>query len=763
MKNSKLNFKTATNFSASKSLNAQKLKILTSGNKILSIGFLDLEMTLNLSELDMTIFKLEYEKLQTLEGFKSVIESQAELLDNFILTSKNSLLTSLIYLNKTQNQNNKFFIEFLSLNKLNLLENEKFILEIFKYVAHKNLLYVTENDFIKCNCEIRIIIKFPRKEKIIFTLGTKEKFIYLNNENYESKILYKVGNILSQLKSDYSQYSYLFINLNDFIQNANSGENEKKLKSSSSSNDFNKISFENLSALQSINDLLLEIYIKFKKLKMIIEFPEIINNIDCLSIQSIPLILDICSYADFLILEKKDSLAFIRMNYEYKNFIFAEDEKNYAQIQKLNMSRNTIHKKLNSISLSPSKSFNDENKNINLNSIDLNNNINFSTLNTKNSNSVLEEFFISEIKFKSGVEVHKFPKKSIMYIDDLNKVLILEKNLHNKLTFHYEYIPQIHPRINYLNIDLVKQFKKHLLINYPELRAIFQGGFFSNYIRSENYSSCLCSGQEITKRILELYKTGTDLLLNSKFYIVNLNDFKIQEIENYEKNEIRRKKFVLDCVNRSKSSKKGFEFFNKDNFYKYSRQGSSKGIKTGRDYNKNEDNLLNMNSNRSGMNEHMHSSKSFCDIFNGENISQPLLELNKNQFIERKLNNNFNFSLPGPNLPDHGRNHGNNLLNNQTGNPIKQTMSLKSNLNFFSTLKNSKSKIDSKRKIINPENSKNSSFSLHYMNDYKYEIKSVVNRRNSLILKQTNEDTNLKKSGSTLSIPRNKLFLPKID
>ncbi len=162
----------------------------------------------------------------------------------------------------------------------------------------------------------------------------------------------------------------------------------------------------------------------------------------------------------------------------------------------------------------------------------------------------------------------------------------------------------------------------------------------------------------------------------------------------------------------------------------------------------------------------MHSSRSNVNIFHGENISQPILKLNNNEYNERKSSNNYDFFNQFPNLSNQGRNLENKFLNSHLRTQIDQLKSFNQNLNFLSTNKTSSKSIiiDSSMQQIKPNNLINSS--IFYMNDYKYERKSVVNRRNSLILKENNEVKKLKKSGSTLSIlsnSKNKLHLPKID
>ena len=393
----------------------------TNTNKLVSLGYLDLEFTLVLTEIDIKLFKIEYEILTSLEGVKMFFESQSAFLDRVIISSKNNLITTLLYLNKTQNK--KTFIEYLTLNKLVYSEEELFMKEVIKHITQHNFIFIEENEIFDSDPEIIFTIKFPLKEKIVFNIGKKRDVVVGAN-----KVIKEMDySLMNKLPTDFSHFNYFLLNLNDFMSiHRNKGD----------TNNQDQGQEEELNYFSVILELLKEININFRNLKVILEFPSIISNSDCINFNRIQSLFDITTYSDLLLFEKKEALAFYKIIYELKDIDHDAENNNIVNIN-----------------------------------------------NNKNSDSTLEQFFITEIKFnyKSKSQI-----KSVIFIDELVTIKICDKNLENIFLFNNNYKFEIYPKINHLNLDLIDQYKKDIHVNYPYLKSIFLGGFLSNYINKKS-------------------------------------------------------------------------------------------------------------------------------------------------------------------------------------------------------------------------------------------------------------------------------------
>ena len=105
---------------------------ISNQSKVISMGLLDLDLTLTLTEADVLLFKLSYENFKSRSYLKEFFEVYFLFLDRIVLSSQNESVTTALYLNKVQFK--KTFIEFLTLNKMEFLEEDLFMKDIIKYL-----------------------------------------------------------------------------------------------------------------------------------------------------------------------------------------------------------------------------------------------------------------------------------------------------------------------------------------------------------------------------------------------------------------------------------------------------------------------------------------------------------------------------------------------------------------------------------------------------------------------------------------------------
>ena len=171
----------------------------------------------------------------------------------------------------------------------------------------------------------------------------------------------------------------------------------------------------------------------------------------------------------------------------------------------------------------------------------------------------IPDFFLKEIPHvKTGVN------KIGIFMEDLQKLLIIEQK-NDKINKNSEYFLNLHPRINHFNHKIVDEYRKIMSMNYSYLKAIFLGGYFSKFIYNEDQYSAFLGGVESTKRILELFKNKIDFPIDPEFYTVKLQKDKIEKDIANKKMKKKEEKFVLDCVNRTKSTIKYYNPLFDDN------------------------------------------------------------------------------------------------------------------------------------------------------------------------------------------------------
>ncbi len=128
---------------------------------------------------------------------------------------------------------------------------------------------------------------------------------------------------------------------------------------------------------------------------------------------------------------------------------------------------------------------------------------------------------------------------------------------------------QPYPKINHTNFQLINEYKEMIKNNKMYFYSIFLGGLL-NVICCESSNSkfnCLSleiiypaflTGLEILKRIVEFKKNDLDIPVKGDFYIVKISKKIIEEELNKEIYGNKEGGFILDCVNKQKSTMKDY-------------------------------------------------------------------------------------------------------------------------------------------------------------------------------------------------------------
>jgi hypothetical protein len=128
---------------------------------------------------------------------------------------------------------------------------------------------------------------------------------------------------------------------------------------------------------------------------------------------------------------------------------------------------------------------------------------------------------------------------------------------------------QPYPKINHTNFKLINEYKQMIKNNTQYFYSLFIGGIL-NVICPESSNSkynCLSlkilypaflTGLEMLKRVIELKKNDLTIPNNGDFYIVKISKKMIDDELNKEKYGNKEDGFILDCINKEKSTMKDY-------------------------------------------------------------------------------------------------------------------------------------------------------------------------------------------------------------
>ena len=244
----------------------------------------------------------------------------------------------------------------------------------------------------------------------------------------------------------------------------------------------------------------------YKELVFCVFFPNIMSNINMISLDTVNKITDILAYSDILVFNRKEGFSYFNLLNQLTNYAASNSKISFKQVQDI--------------------------------------------------------FYGIKSKRKPYRRLNKL-EKVCFFIEDFYSFSVIEQNKDNiNFSFVNDFKMQIIPRINHTNSKLVTEYKKQSFSNQKFLHAILFGGFFCKYLnRCSVYYSFLV-GQEITKRCLEIFKLGFDLPSESEFYNIIISKSLLNTQQRYNQKETG---FVLDCINLTKSKLNVYNPLNDNN------------------------------------------------------------------------------------------------------------------------------------------------------------------------------------------------------
>ena len=283
--------------------------------KVLGIGKVDFNFTLELSDQDAEFLNTSIDSLDSIESLK-ILSNKPEIWDKISLTSSSQIISSFLYINKVSKH--KIFIEFASLAPISFSEEEMFLKPILTYVAEHNFLFINENDILPFY-KTTVTLNIKKGSKIINTFNLCQN----ENSNINRSNAPEDATMYEKLICDYSQFNYLFIDLNEFVD----------------------LSHLNIGFSDVLN-LLSTIDRFYKDLLFVVYFPAVIANISMLNLDSINQLTEILSYSDTVIFQKKEAIAFFTLLQQFSSQAITaipNSIKNKAQFKTAETAFNSIN------------------------------------------------------------------------------------------------------------------------------------------------------------------------------------------------------------------------------------------------------------------------------------------------------------------------------------------------------------------------------------------------------------------------------------
>ena len=477
-----------------------------------------LEYTLTLNDNDIKQYKINLNKIKTLEDLNFLIENK-NLWLKIEASSSNSIIKTLLYYNKLSD--NKAYSEIILFNNFEYSEDKKNIQfeELINYVHEQHYLFLTyiTDDNIRSKFNVKtisnsvtLIIKYNER-----TIG---KFVLSGSDNNE--------NVYEEPKETQMDKD------NENVENNNNKENEEGKEQDTNEQKFTAVleqgskyhyfifDYTNISLFHSLDDFISLI----KEIKLIHRANIIMLFYESLFNLSSPV--------------SKTNDEMLKLNKLY----FLTDIYIYPSIKSIVTDLNTHLQTV---------------KEVNKNKNNKSNINNIKEITEKN----YTDYFIRTIACNGQLNI---TSSKLCVVLDLprNKLIQIEVPHISSKTLLLTYDVKPYPKVNHTNVNLINQYKTILSKLTPELfQHVFISGYLSQILSAPDknrlgidimYPAYL-TGVEITKRILDLKMNNLSISMNKDFYKVKLNFKEINEfINKYYKDQIEGN-FVLDCVNKQKS------------------------------------------------------------------------------------------------------------------------------------------------------------------------------------------------------------------
>jgi hypothetical protein len=248
--------------------------------KILGLGNLNMNFLLTLREDESHIFT----KLSEGKDLAEVHQNKA-LQDRIqIQTTSSNLITTLLWINKA-NQN-KSFVELMTLSPLNFPNETNFLKEIITYVTEHNYLFLNESQVRTDHTwDIIFEIRCGKETKQIKVQTAKKQEETTKSEEGSG------NSFVDKIKCDYSDFELLIVDLEEILS----------LDTSTSK------------TITEFKDYLTVLSDTYKNISIVINYPNIIENINSVNLETVNVINDILGLTDFYLFEKKEGVALFNM------------------------------------------------------------------------------------------------------------------------------------------------------------------------------------------------------------------------------------------------------------------------------------------------------------------------------------------------------------------------------------------------------------------------------------------------------------------
>jgi len=253
--------------------------------KVVGIGMYEINMTLTLSEEDAKKYGIpDISKLESLKDCKSFLTLASEknseevikedtILDHFVLTTSNSAINTLLFINRSFK--NKTFIEYLTLSQCVFKEEEKFLYELIKYVTEQNYLFVIENK----------ILNIKSKFKFTFNIGNQHSVLELESEGADIEDKKESSlELYDQLNYEFDGTNYFFADINELIS-------------------YNKYDLN----FSDFSKFIKTILVRNQDIQIVLNFPEKIPNESGLNENYLEIISDLFALTDIFIFDRRSA------------------------------------------------------------------------------------------------------------------------------------------------------------------------------------------------------------------------------------------------------------------------------------------------------------------------------------------------------------------------------------------------------------------------------------------------------------------------
>ena len=469
--------------------------------KVLGIGHYQIEYYIELTDEDLKFLGIEdISNLNKLEDFSFLITDQ-NFINRFDIKTENDSLNTLLFMNKSLNDNNKLNIEYIPFETpiFNVQESE--FEELFNKVNQKFNLNIIN---------IPLFKNQHTKVKLTINNGDNEQSIEIGNGSEKDFEYYVEKRSSAQVFSGDS--------LDMFGKKISKGQNKQQ------KNENSEKLFDDIILLSKRYHYFICFSDDFAEINPLEDFIDFINNLKL-------------RYGANIITNFSDTTA-----------KFGSDE----QMSNLN--------KIYLLTDTTITNVNDAIKNFNEHSNKYQTKQKKDELIKEKD---IEDYYIHSIACRGALSI-TCSKVGFFLDDQFKKISMIEVPNNGKaLKLSYDIKP--YPKINHQNVELIEKYREKLKDEQTKnfYKDIFFGGLLARYCSSnskergikELYPSYM-NGCELLRRILDLNVNGYPLTLNQKFYIVKLDKSQIDDyIKKFELDALENK-FVLDCLNVEKSKMK---------------------------------------------------------------------------------------------------------------------------------------------------------------------------------------------------------------